>query len=206
MKRSILFVLLLLNAFVLADPATTKPVTVDLSTPKSALKTFVDGVKQGDVNGAKQALTATDPQDKKLINVGVAWESEVERLVEAVEKKFGEGAATTVRDKLCESGPAKFVPAVEKEMETAAFDVNGDSLNLTLGQDQPELKLVRENAQWKIDVAASMGEVDAQRKSQMIAGMRGGTKKLKAAREAVEAGKVESADEVITKIASPPAR
>lgn len=192
--------LLMMCGLVLAQDAATKPVQVDLSGPKATLKTFVDGIKQGDLSAAKKACQASDDTDKKVLNAGVAWESALERLIALVDQKFGDGAATTLREKLKEQHlPADFVPALQTAIDSAQFDAAGDSTSLALGQDQPELKLTKESQGWKIDVSSTLGNMQPQEKAQMAAQMRSQVKKLNMLRKSVETGKIDSADALMGK-------
>jgi hypothetical protein len=194
--------MLALTLAVLAADPSTKPVTVDLSSPKAALKTFVDGIKSGDVEAAKKVCRISDEQDKKLVNAGVAWESALERLVAVVQEKLGEDAATAVRDKVGNAAPSTFVPALEKALASVEFDNGSDSQTVALDEGNPPLKLAKDGTDWKIDVAQTMTDVQPQQKQRLTRMMNGSAKKIHQAREAVASGKITSVDQLTQAMAT----
>ena len=168
----------------------------DLSNPREALKTLVDALKTGDVKTAQRVCQAKDPQIKKLVNVGLAWQAAVEKLVATCEKKFGDGMGAPLRAKLEETGPADFVPSVEKNLEQAPESDSGESVSINMGENQPVLELVRVDGEWKIDSDKALAQMEPQRRQQMIREWPKSTKKMKDAAKGVEEGKLASVDDV----------
>ena len=177
-----------------AEEATTKP--VDLSNPRAALKSFVEALRAGDAAGAKRACHVADEKDQKLMEVGVEFEAAFERLVTAVEKKFGDGAAAPVRDKLMGAGPTDVVPLMEKAIENAPEHTSEDAV-LVPWHGAEELKLVRVEGEWKIDATGQMKNIDAKRRAQMLKQMPAAAKRLEKVITAIEEGKVTSVDELV---------
>jgi hypothetical protein len=176
------------------EPATTKP--VDLSNPRAALKSFVEALKSGDVEGAKKACHAPAESDRKVMEAGVEFEAALEKLIAQVEAKFGEGSAATLREKLAKAGPTDVVPLMEKAVEAAPENSSEDSVVVPWSGAE-DLRMVRVDGDWKIDVEAQMKNLEESKRGQMLKQMPAAAKKLAKVSEAVESGKVTSVDDVI---------
>jgi hypothetical protein len=176
------------------EEATTKP--VDLSNPRAALKSFVDALKHGDAAGAKRACHAVAEQDRKVMEAGVDFEASLEKLITQVEMKFGEGSAVALREKLAAAGPTDVVPLMEKAVADAPESSAEDSV-LVPWTGAEELRMVRVDGDWKIDVEAQLKNLDPKKREQMLRQMPAAAKKLAKVSEAVEKGQVASVDDVL---------
>ena len=179
-----------------AQEATTRP--ADLSSPRSALKAFVEALKSGDAEQAKKICHVTNENDQKVFEAGVKFEAALEKLVTAVEAKFGEGAGVPLREKLGNAGPANVVPMMEKSIPEAPDSSSEDRVTVSSpNQNEGDTKLIRVDGDWKIDVTAMIADMDQQQRQQMLKQMPPATKKLREAAEAVAAGKISSVDDLM---------
>ena len=185
------------------EQATTRP--ADLSSPRAALTTYCHAIKSADLATAKKVLRTSDAQDKELVDLGVVFHIEVEKLVAAVEQKFGDGAAATVRQTLRKSGPSTFIPALEKALPDAPADVTGDATEFRVADDQPVLKLSRANGEWAIDMTATVSYLTPEQRERILTSLPPITKKMKECSDGIAAGAIATVDDVMSRI-NPPER
>ena len=125
------------------------PGSNNLSTPKSAVTSYADAIRRGDVAAAKATVTGVSPETIDVLASSVASRK---RLDAAAVAKFGDEAKSFSGDN--RSG----APDVEKWVTDADVVENGDTATVTpKDHTQRGVSLKKIDGQWKIDLSATPG-------------------------------------------------
>lgn len=131
--------------------------SVDLSSPKAALKSYGEAMKRGDPTAARQAVTGADPKSiEALAELGGSRN----RLSEAAVAKFGDAGKT-----IAGGGEESYGQAFDKMLDDAEVKVEGETATViqktapaeTEPASRPKplpLKLRKVDGNWKVDYAA----------------------------------------------------
>ncbi len=131
-----------------AAPAVVKK---DLSSPKSAIKTFVQALANGDVALAKASAIADDSQ-AQLIELMAKMTGSMKTLTDAATAKFGEEGETI-------SGQKMKMEDNLKQIDDAKIEINGDEATIISQDQKAPVTLRKVNGEWKVDIG-SMPSVD----------------------------------------------
>jgi hypothetical protein len=116
----------------------------DLSTPKSAAKSFATALEAGDAEAAKAASTG----DPKMVEGMAKAAASMKRLRDAAVAKYGDAGKSI-------AGDDNFSD-MAKNIDAATEQITGDNATLTMKTGDP-LTLKKIGGEWKVDVAAMMG-------------------------------------------------
>jgi hypothetical protein len=158
-SRIALVALLLGSSFALAGPKD------DFSSPKAAVTSFFNAMKDADEAAAKNASVGTKEQQESLVMMMRTMVA-TRKLGEAAKAKFGEEETTRAFGPEIMAGPERF----DKEsanMAKADEKIDGNTAVLTLKPEEPTsatsqprtarpempMKLQKVDGKWKIDLA-----------------------------------------------------
>ena len=176
MKKNCSIVLALLAGLVLTPLCTC---AADLSTPKSAAKSFGEALQNGDAAGVRDASLNGKPE---LVDGMCNMMKSTKALHDAAVAKFGPDGESLGMGK-----QADFT----KQLENAKVEENGDSATITASDGKP-VTLKKADGDWKVDFA-SMPAMDAALKMlPMMAKMATANQDLA---DEIEAGKYATAAE-----------
>lgn len=131
-----------------AAPAVIKK---DLSSPKSAIKTFVQALANGDVEMAKAAAISNDSQGQ-MIELMAKMTGGMKKLTDAATAKFGEAGEEITGQKMKMEDNLK-------QIDDAKIEVKGDEATIISQDQKSPVTLKKVNGEWKVDIA-SMPNVD----------------------------------------------
>ena len=142
----------------------TRPVEMDLSTPRGALKVFTTGIASGDVAKVRGVLSARGEAEEKLADVLAETAVAATNLRDSVRERYGEKALK----RLDGAGAAglylsRIVQGAEK--------IEGDVATVTIGAGAPgsvQVCLVREGEAWKLPVTDMLGGEDTRNVSRLL--------------------------------------
>lgn len=169
-----------------APLAARAAVEVDLTSPKSAARTFGQGMSQGDIEAVKASAIATAEQQKALEALS-AVVSNFKKVEEAAIAKFGETAGKTVA-----SQQQMSIGEELEKIDSATETITGDTAVLAAEGSQEPLHLRKVDGQWKVDFAAMPGTEQVAQAIPMITAMAGAADELAAE---ITADKYKTADE-----------
>jgi hypothetical protein len=125
------------------------PGSNNLSTPKSAVTSYADAMRRGDVAAAKATVTGVNSE---TIDVLASSVTSRKRLDAAAVAKFGDDA------KAFSGQNRSGAPEVEKWVADAEVVENGDTATVTpKDHSQRGVSLKKIDGQWKIDLSATPG-------------------------------------------------
>jgi RNA polymerase sigma factor (sigma-70 family) len=157
-----------------AQTPATQP--IDLSTPKGALRAFVNATRAADFETLARAskTDAGDDMESMLIAAANIYQKSMGDLFSAVREKFGE---TELRKFSRQRGAVPLEPflrLVEVELDQHDVVIEGDTAKLIdrqAGNADTNIKLVREGGVWKVvstGLAAQFGNEQATQRIQML--------------------------------------
>lgn len=168
-----------------AAPSVSAAVEVDLTSPKSAARTFGQGMSEGDIDAVKAAAIA-DEQQQLALEALVSVVSNFKKVETAAVAKFGEAGKSVASQQQMSIGEE-----LEK-IESAIETIEGETATLASeGSDDP-LHLRKVGDDWKVDFAAMPGTDQVAQAIPMINAMAGAADEL--ATE-ISADKYKTADE-----------
>ena len=162
-------------AAVLAEgAATTQPVSVDLSTPQAAVRTYLLATSQGDAAAARQAVIATPAQQQAIDAAGELIRS-WNRMGQAARQKFpqAEGDAAEALNQMQVRQDRKR-DYMLKALADAEVKREGDkaTIRFKAGSETAEpIVLHRQGEAWKVEMdSLGMGR-DAEEMTQLMKAM-----------------------------------
>jgi hypothetical protein len=164
--------------------------SVDLSTPKAALKAFGEAIKSGNLAAAK-AVTISDEKANKILEAFVPTFGAMKRLSDTAVKKYGEAGKSIGND-------SKGGFEITDDLDKANIVETGDTATATMkdSKEKEPIKLKKIDGQWKVDFVSMMGEKgkteDVSKIAPIFAAM---TKAANESADEIEAGKYKTADE-----------
>lgn len=160
----------------------------DLSTPKSAAKSFAKAMEAGDAEAAKAASTGGDP---KMIESMAKVAGNMKKLKEAAVSKFGEEGKSIGGGP---GGKGDGLSEMVKQVDESTEQITGDTATLTPKGGGEVLKMKKVNGDWKMDVSQLGGGM-----AQLGAGMFDAMAKAAAeTTDEINAGKYKTAKEAQT--------
>ena len=115
----------------------------DLSSPKSAFKTYTTALAQNDHATLAQAVIAT-AKGQQMLDGQMAY-NEIEKTFRAATVKAFPDAAKELPDPFA---------GLLASIETADVTIDGDTATLTSKQTMQPVKLKKQNGNWKVDLSA----------------------------------------------------
>lgn len=126
------------------------PATIPAGSP---LRTIVDAWSLAWLPGKeKEAMDQyhlENEEERKELRFAIEYVTSFKALLDAIQNEFPEAAT---------SKPEDLVKAAQEVMEHAELEMKGNTATVVTGA-QGEIKLVRENEQWKIDFGKSTGPI-----------------------------------------------
>jgi len=123
----------------------------DLSSPKAAVKTFVQALANGNVDLAKSAAI-TNAQQAQLLELMTQMTGSMKKLTDAAVAKFGEAGETI-------SGQKMKMGENLKQIDDSEVKIDGDNATILPTNQKEPVKLKKQNGDWKVDIA-SMPNLD----------------------------------------------
>jgi hypothetical protein len=118
----------------------------DLSTPKAAVKTFVQALANGNVEMAK-AAAITDEQQANMLELMTTMTGSMKKLTDAAVAKFGEAGETI-------SGQKMKMGENLKQIDESEVKIEGDVATIMPKDQKQPVKLKKQDGQWKVDMAS----------------------------------------------------
>jgi hypothetical protein len=150
---------LMLSAVALADASTTQHVTVDLSTPISAVRTMLAAAESADGSALRDSFFAATDTQRDLITAYSELIVATRHLRDAARDKFAPDNAggnapapnpAMIRDGTTPGSPA---PEDQQQLDSAQVQIDGDTATVQLPDRTQPIKLRRSDNLWRIDLA-----------------------------------------------------
>lgn len=137
------------NVALLLFALTAPAAAVDLSTPKDAAKSLFHAVASGDRDAIREALHASDDQQKALADAMAELIVNGKRLGDVAHEKFGaEGDAL---------GRGMLDPSALSRLDSATVNETGDSATIEVkGQNRP-MSFRRSDGRWRLVITNFAG-------------------------------------------------
>jgi hypothetical protein len=127
----------------------------DLSTPEKAAQSFFDALEKGDADGAK-AATVPEEQQQEAVVALTKFVSGMKKVEKAAIEKFGEEGRQILEPKNGQGFRFK----VDRDLEEARVEVDGEIATVHTPEEEKPIKLRRIEEQWRVDLAAVENEQD----------------------------------------------
>jgi len=169
--------------------ATTKPVAVDQSTPRGAVKVFAIAVQSGQADKLREVLEAASPAEEQVVGAMGDAAAAAAVLRAAATEKFGAEAARAM------AGGPPTVGDIDK-VDWAAERVDGDRATVDLGGGAVAMRLVRRReAGWRIAVGGLVPVDDPKTGAKIVPGLRALARTMTETAGEIRAGRYKSAAE-----------
>ncbi|HTL30274.1 MAG TPA: hypothetical protein VL282_13670 [Tepidisphaeraceae bacterium] len=126
------------------QPAASQPVTLDLSSPKSAAKSLVQAVEAGDGDALKKIMLSEGPDQEHLASAFSDVIVAGKKLSDAARVKFGAAGEAMGQGMITNEDIAK--------IDTAQVDEKGDKATLTIAGQAKPMNFQKKDDQWKLQV------------------------------------------------------
>ncbi len=130
---------------------TTQPVSIDTSTPKSAVRTFARALDVGDGNALEAVVWREGADERRMADATIRMAVALASFKQASVSMFGKAEA----DKALNDPDSKFAAALVR-IDSAKETIEGDTA--TVGQEnEPPVILKRVAGRWQVVVGALSG-------------------------------------------------
>ena len=147
--------MLMLSAVSLAESPTTQHVTVDLTTPISAVRTMFAAVETADGSALRDSFFAADDAQRDLITAYAELIVATRHLRDAARDKFAPDNAPAPNPAMVRDGtiPGSPAPEDQQQLDGAQVQIDGDTATVQLPNRPQPIKLRRSDNAWRIDLA-----------------------------------------------------
>jgi hypothetical protein len=133
--------------------STTK-VTVDISTPRAAIKTFARALQRGDGDALRAVMYAANPAEQHMVDAMISMTGAYASFRQAAEAQFGAKEFNDAMGDLDAQSKAALA-----RIDSAVESIDGDKATLKVG-DEPAAILYRRNGKWQV-VTGSLSPSDS---------------------------------------------
>lgn len=131
-----------------------EPVPTDGSTPRSALKFYFIAQQDGDIRRIKDSYHADGGEQQEMLDARIDMHVALVRLHKAVEGKLGVGIVHYLR--IPTTRPAMPLAVLDEMLAQGSEQIDGDRATLAFGPR--EIRLVRSDGKWRIDIASDLND------------------------------------------------